>query len=89
MAKKDNKKTDLKTMDIKSLRAQAKTLKMELAENILSKNMNQMKDKKTIFRNKKLLAQTLTILRQKELIEMLSKVENAEVEKTEEKGASK
>lgn len=65
------KKNDLikiKGLDLKELRGKIKTLKMEIANLVLDKNMKKMKDLKAIFKKRKDLAQILTVIRQKQLL---------------------
>ena len=68
---KKNNLTEIKSLDTTSLRAKAKSLRIALAEGVMDKNMNKQKDLRTNHKNKKDLAQVLTILRQKELISKL------------------
>ncbi len=84
---KKNDLTDIKALEIKTLRDRAKKVKSEIADLILDKNMSKLKDLKSISKKRKDLAQVLTVLRQKELLEELeggSKKEE-KMEKTEEK----
>ena len=60
--------TDTKALDIKSLAGKAKTFNQEIAEMVLQKNMNSLKDSKSINKKRKDLAQVLTIMKQKELL---------------------
>lgn len=62
---------DTKALDIKALQEKAGKLRTEIADLILDKNMNSLKDLKVIAKKRKDLAQTLTVLRQKQLLEML------------------
>jgi ribosomal protein L29 len=77
--KKQNILAEIKALDIKSLAAKAKAIRAEIGDLILDKNMNKLKDLKVISKKRKELAQTFTVLKQKQIIESL--------EKTEEKGA--
>ncbi|MDO8499035.1 MAG: 50S ribosomal protein L29 [bacterium] len=65
---------EIKTLDIKALVLKSKTLKGEIADLVLDKNMNKLKDLKSIDKKRKDLARTLTVLEQKRLIEQLEKV---------------
>lgn len=68
------KKTDfaeIKKLDIKGLNAKVATLKTELGDLELDKNMKKLKDLKMIFKTKKTLAQVLTLINQKEFIAKL------------------
>jgi ribosomal protein L29 len=67
--------TDTKALDIKALKNKASSLRGEVADLRLDKKMNSLKDVKSISKKRKDLAQVLTILRQKELLEMLGKEE--------------
>jgi len=67
---KRNQLTDTKALDIKGLKDQAKKLRSDVADLILDKNMNTLKDLKSIAKKRKDLSQVLTILRQKELLAM-------------------
>lgn len=62
---------EIKTLDVKALVLKAKTLRGEIADLVLDKNMNKLKDLKSIDKKKKDLARTLTVLEQKKLIEKL------------------
>ncbi len=78
---KRNDLTDTKTLDVKALKDKAKSLRGEIADLVLDKNMNSLKDLKSISKKRKDLAQTLTILRQKQLLEMLEIGKEEEVKK--------
>lgn len=81
---KKNDLVDIKGLDIKGLISKAKSLKIEIAELILDKNMNKLKDLKSISKKKKDLAQILTVARQKEILESLeSRIKSQEKEKKE------
>ncbi|GEM_PF-1410401 len=69
----------IKALDLKELNIRAGTLREEIANLILDKNMKKLKDLKKVSKNKKGLAQVLTVINQKELLTQLeSKVENLE-----------
>lgn len=76
------KKNDLiktKGLDLKELREKIKTLKMEIANLVLDKNMKKMKDLKAIFKRRKDLAQIFSVIKEKELLQELeSKVKQRE-----------
>lgn len=79
---KKNEFVDIKGLDIKGLMSKAKSLKSEIADLILDKNMNKLKDLKSISKKKKDLAQVFTVLRQKQLLKQLeSKPEEKKGEK--------
>lgn len=77
--KKDALK-EIKGLDTKTLDAKVKALKKELADVILdaSDKAKQTKDIKVFYKKRKDLAQVLTILRQKQLLEALKPVEVVE-----------
>lgn len=69
----------VKGLDVKELKDKTKGLKKEIADLILDKNMNKLKDVKMISKKKKELAQVLTVVRQKELLgELEAKIEKKE-----------
>ncbi len=70
---------EIKTLDIKALVLKSKTLKGEIADLVLDKNMNKLKDLKSVDKKRKDLARTLTVLEQKRLFESLeSRIESQE-----------
>lgn len=72
------KKRDLievKNLEVSGLIKKAQDLKQEIADLLMDKNMDKVKDLKSIFKKRKDLAQVLTVLRQKQLLmELESKV---------------
>lgn len=68
---KKNELIQMKGLDIKELKSKAKSLTAEVASLVIDKNTNKLKDKKAIFKKRKDLAQVLTVLRQKEMLEQL------------------
>lgn len=65
----------IKGLDLKELGLKAKSIKDEIANLVLDKNMNKLKDLKTISKKRKDLAQVLTVARQKQLLaELAAKV---------------
>ena len=62
----------IKGLDLKELKFKAKTLREEIANLTLDKNMKKLKDLKMISKKKKELAQILTVIRQKEELSVLS-----------------
>jgi len=79
---KKNELAQIKGLDIKELTEKAKTLKAEISKLTMEKNMKKLKDLKTISKKRKDLAQILTVLRQKQLLEELTpKTENSEKKK--------
>ncbi|MBI2022517.1 50S ribosomal protein L29 [Candidatus Daviesbacteria bacterium] len=69
---KKNDLMEVKKLDIKALIDKSKALKNEISELVLDKNMDKLKDLKVISKKRKDLAQTMTVIRQKQLIEKLS-----------------
>lgn len=65
---KRNEFTQVKGLDIKELKERAKAAKSEIAKLAMDKNMNKLKDLKTISKRRKDLAQILTVIKQKELL---------------------
>lgn len=68
---KKNDLTQIKGLDLKELRLKVKALKMEIAGLVMDKNMKKLKDLKKISKRRKDLAQVLTVIRQKELLQEL------------------
>lgn len=62
--------TDVKALDVKALKERVRKLRSEIADLHLDKNMNKLSDKKLIWKRRKDLAQVLTVLKQKELLQM-------------------
>lgn len=63
--------TQVKVLSIKELAQKSKQLRKEIADLVIDNNMKKLKDIKAVFKKKKDLAQVLTILRQKQLLEIL------------------
>lgn len=63
--------TQMKGLDLKELREKTKALREEIANLVLDKNMKKLKDLKMVSKRRKDLAQVLTVIRQKELLEEL------------------
>jgi ribosomal protein L29 len=63
--------TTVKNMDTKSILATAKQLRGEIAELIVDKNLNKLKDLKSMDKKRKNLARVLTVLNQKQVLEKL------------------
>lgn len=73
---KKNELIQIKGLDIKELKVKEKTLKKEIANLVMDKNMKKIKDLKSVAKLKKDLAQVLTVLGQRQaLVEIESKVE--------------
>ena len=73
---KKNDLTDMKALDVKSLKGRAKNLKDELSQMVLDKNMNSLKDTKSISKKRKDLAQIMTIIKQKEYLALFENNDN-------------
>ncbi|OGE30878.1 50S ribosomal protein L29 [Candidatus Daviesbacteria bacterium RIFCSPHIGHO2_01_FULL_44_29] len=65
---KKDELNNLKGTEVKSLLIKAKDLKKEIDDLHLEKNMNKLKNLKSISKKRKELAQVLTILRQIQLL---------------------
>jgi ribosomal protein L29 len=77
---KRNNLNEIKELDIKALFDRAKSLKVEINEGVMDKNMDKYKDLKTVSKKRKDLAQILTIHRQKQLVlELEKKAEGRQV----------
>lgn len=70
---KKNDFAEIKKLDLKGLYGKVATLKTELGDLELDKNMKKLKDLKKIFKTKKSVAQIFTLINQKEFIEKLEK----------------
>lgn len=69
MKKKDL--AQIKELDQKGLSVKAKSIREEIANLTMDKNMKKLKDVKSLSKKRKDLAQVLTILRQKEMLKEL------------------
>ncbi len=63
--------TTIKNMDTKSVQATAQKLRGEISDLMVDKNLNKLKDLKSIDKKRKDLARVLTILNQKQVLEKL------------------
>jgi ribosomal protein L29 len=66
------KKTELnevKNMDIKALIERSRNLKKEVLDLVIDKNLGKIADLKSISKKRDELAQVLTVLRQKQILE--------------------
>lgn len=70
---KKDKFNNLKGMDQISLTKQVRELKAEIADLVIDKNTKRLKDLKQISKKKKEVAQIMTVIRQKQLLEQLEK----------------
>lgn len=77
-------KNEIKVLDIAALAAKAKALKIEINDFVLDKNMNKLKDLKSIDKKRKQLARVFTVLAQKEMINRLETSDKSQ-ESSEEK----
>ena len=79
-------KNEIKGLDLTALINKAKALKVEINDLVLDKNINKMKNLKSINNKRKDLARVMTVMAQKQLIALL---EPAEVVKEVKKEAKK
>ena len=79
---KKNEFNEIKNLDIKALTARVKTIRAEIADIVMDKHMNTLKNSKQIRHKRKDLAQLLTVVRQKEMIGMLESVSEKKGEKS-------
>jgi ribosomal protein L29 len=68
MTKLKDMKNEIKVLDIQALIAKTKALKIEINDLILDKNINKLKNSKTISKKRKEMARVLTAMAQKKLI---------------------
>lgn len=68
---KRNDFIEIKNLDIKALGAKVRTLRTEIADSVMDKHMNTLKNAKSIRNKRKEIAQLLTVIRQKELLSVL------------------
>lgn len=68
---------EIKDLSLKEINQKINTAKLELADLSLDKNTNKLKDIKSASKKRKNIAQMLTILRQKQLIESLELIKEA------------
>ena len=64
-------KNEIKVLDIPALVARSKALKIEINDLVMDKNINKLKDLKSIDKKRKHLARVLTTLNQKQMIASL------------------
>lgn len=69
---------EIKKMDLKALKNKAKQASQEVADLVFELKSNKQKNLKSVKNKRKDLAQVLTILKQKELLERLEDQNNAE-----------
>lgn len=81
----------VKGLDLKELKTKTISLRKEIADLTLDKNMKKLKDLRTISKKKKEMARVLTVIRQKELLEELETktIKLNEIEAEEKKGKEK
>ena len=75
---KKNELAEVKKLEIKALLERVKKVRLEVAELVMDKNMNKLKDLKAIRKRRKDVAQILTVIAQKELLEQLQEVKKGE-----------
>lgn len=68
-------KNEIKVLDVAALMTRAKALKLEISELVLDKNIDKIKNLKSISGKKKDLARILTTLNQKQMIGQLESKE--------------
>lgn len=68
--------TQIKGLSINELNRKAKSLKLEIDNLVMDKNMKKLKSLKMIGKKRKDLAKVLTVIRQKELVEALGSEES-------------
>lgn len=73
-------KNEIKVLDVAALVAKAEALKIEINDLVLDKNINKLKNLKSINNKRKYLARVFTALNQKRLIESLEAPEVSKVE---------
>lgn len=72
---KRNDFQEIKGLSIKAITEKIKAAKKEIADLVIDKNMSKLKDLKSISKKRKDVAQMMTVLRQKELLEQLGESE--------------
>ena len=68
---KKNDFIQIKTLNTGELKVKAEALKKEIADLVMDKNMKKLKDTNVISKKRKDLAQVLTVMQQKTLLETL------------------
>lgn len=68
---KRNDFQEIKGLSVKAIIEKIKTTKKELADLVLDKNMSKLKDLKSLSKKRKNIAQMMTVVRQKQLLEQL------------------
>lgn len=71
---KKNEFAQIKGLDLKELKGKVKTLRDEIANLSLDKNMKKLKDLKMVSKKRKERAQILTVIKQKELLAQLESI---------------
>lgn len=72
---KKNELKEIRALETDGIKAKVSKAKEELISLVMDKNMKKLKDVKAVFKKRKDIAQMLTILRQKQLLEKLRKEE--------------
>ncbi len=71
---KRNDFLEIKNLDEKTLLSKVLTLRGEIDELVLDKNMSKLKDLRAISKKRKDIAQILTVVKQKQLLEVMEAV---------------
>lgn len=71
---KKNNLAEIKKIDIKALAEKAKQIAKEIVSLHIDKNMNKIANLKIVNQKRKDLAQTLTVISQKKLLERMEKI---------------
>lgn len=82
-------KNEIKVLDVTALLNKAKALKIEINDLVLDKNINKMKNLKSINNKRKDLARIMTVMAQKQLIALLEPAEVVKELKKEDKKSVK
>ena len=86
---KRNDLQEIKGLSIKAITEKIKATKQEIATLILDKNMSKLKDLKSISKKRKNVAQMMTVVRQKQILDELSGNSTQVIEKKEESKSPK
>ena len=88
---KRNDFNEVKRLDTKALLEKVRVLRGELVDLVIDKNMSKLPDLKAVSKKKKEIAQILTVVRQKELLEQFESagVESKESEESKESKVEK
>ena len=75
---------EMKKQDEKAILEKVVGLKREITEWVMDKKMNKLKDLKQIKKNRRTIAQLLTIVHQKQMLAELESLKSPELEKVQE-----